>query len=162
MGLPTFATLDDLDIRRPGGLKDRERPRAWAALVDASALIRETANGKTWANDAGTELVEVPDLLVAITCAAARRALDNPDGIQQETLGAYSVQLANSSGDIYLTQAEQRLVRKVAGLGGVFALAPTRDPDHIGFETPTVGDGAVTEWLEVDPPGDPIPWAGPV
>lgn len=157
MTLPPFASLSDLDARRVGGVSDRESARAWAAIIDASALIRSVANGKTWATDAGDTLVDVPDILVAITCAAARRALDNPDGVTSESLGQYSVSLANSSGDVYLTTAEQGQVRKAAGLTGMFVIATTRDSRNLGLDTANVTCGAGgTYYVETDPPGDPL------
>lgn len=161
MPLPPFASLADLDARRPGGVTDRETARAWAAIIDASALVRSVANGKTWVNDAQA-LVDVPaiEILRAVVCAAARRALDNPDGVSSETLGAYSVALANSSGDVYLTQNEARQVRKAAGLTGVFTIATTRDPDSVGLETANIAcaDGTLT--IDVEPGGEPLPWGG--
>lgn len=162
--LPAFASIDDLTARRQGGVRDGERSRAQAALEDASALIR-TEVGNDYVDTTGDTpvlLTTVPDIFLSVTCSAARRALDNPDGLQAETLGPWSGTYANSSGDVYLTTAERRLVRKGAGVSQVFTLATTRDPDCLGLETPPVTLYGPTgaEFVDVDPLGEPILWGG--
>lgn len=160
--LPPFATLEDLAQRRPGGVGDHAR--AAAALDDASTLIR-AETGKNWvdANDAAKLAADLPPIIQAVTCSVARRVIDNPDGIQTEALGSYSVTLANASGDVYLTKTERRLVRKAAGLSEIWTQPTTRDPDNLGTETASVlpyGPGGQV-LVDVDPAGDAILWGGP-
>jgi hypothetical protein len=163
MGLPAFAEIDDLIARRPSGVTDRDRPRALAALDDASTLIR-TLTGQDWTTTDDDDHVvlaaALPPIFLTVACAAARRTLDNPDGLQSESLGGYSAQF--SLGDIYLTDTEVKFVRRGAGISEVFTLATTRDPVAAGLETPPVLC-AVTgqEFVDVDPPGDPLLWGGP-
>lgn len=164
MALPAFAQIDDLDARRPGGVKSTDHARAQAALQDASSLIRVETNS-TWMSDddAPVLLATTPDMFLSVACSAARRALDNPDGIQSESLDGYAISLANASSDVYLTAAERRLVRKAAGVPQVFPQATTRDPEGFGLETPGVliwgPNGAVL--IDTEPAGDPIVWGGP-
>lgn len=170
--LPAFASLPQFAARVPGGVPDADEARAQAALEDASSLIRDEA-GTTWvdANNAldlptGTDAWKA-DTLVRVCCAAARRTFENPDGVSQESLGGYSVAQSNSSSDVYLTAAEKRQVRKAAGFTGLGVLTTTRSPIGTtgitgGLETNRCDAlGADSTFLDVDPAGDPIPWAGP-
>ena len=151
MTLPALAAFDDLAARLPGGIdEDNDGARARAALADASALIRSIA-GKTWTttnDDDETVLADdIPDIVVSVCIAAARRAFTNPDGIRSESTGSYSAAYADSSGDVYLTKAEQAHIRRAAGRTGVWAMPTTRttaDADDI--------------YLPVDPPGEPMPF----
>jgi phage gp36-like protein len=162
--LPAFASIEDLDLRQPGGINDTDRARAWAALTDASNLIR-AESGSTWVDPNTNELLaDVPGIVVTVCCAVALRVITNPDAIQQERLGSYSVTMAASLGDVSLTKTELRLVRKAAKVGPLWMLATTRDPDNIGLETPSVlryGPGN-EQVIDVDPPGEPIMWGGTV
>lgn len=126
MVLPAFATVEELAFRIPGGIATEDVDRAEAALADASALIRAEA-GKTWVNDLN-ELSGVPDAIVAVTIAASRRALTNPDGVASETVPDYSRTFAATSlsADIYLTKGERRVVLRAAGRSGLWTLATTR------------------------------------
>jgi hypothetical protein len=111
--LPPFADTDDFE-KRVGPVDDVTR--AEAALDDASALIRAEA-GKTWATDGALD-ADVPDILVVICIAVARRVIENPNGVSSETLGDATISYENASGDAYLTAAEKRLVRRAGGISG--------------------------------------------
>lgn len=161
--LPAFARVEDLAARRPGGVLEGDRPRAQAALDDASTLIR-TEVGKDWVNETDpTKLAaDVPAIFLTVACHAAKRAIDNPEGVQSEALAqGYSASYANSSSDVYLTKAETAKVRKGAGLSNVWTLPTTRDPEKLGLETASVVEGAGGEFLPVEPDGEPILWGGP-
>lgn len=157
--LPTFATLADLDLRLPGGLRDADRARAWATLLDASALVR-TVVGSDYVDDSNV-LTGVPPIFASVVCASARRALDNPDGIQEEALGSYRAVLSNASGDVYLTAAETKNVRRAAGFTGLWTLPTTRDPANLGPEMASVLPWGVNseefQFIGVDPPGEVLP-----
>lgn len=150
MVLPAFATVSELAARMPGGLPDDETPRADAALSDASALIRAEA-GTDWVDDAGA-LSGVPDVVVMVAIAVARRALSNPDGLTSESIQDYSRAFASNSAsaDVYLTKGERRVVRQAAGRSGLWTMATTRV--DVGADVPSVTVGyAGTSPEELDP-----------
>jgi hypothetical protein len=122
--LPAFASTDDLDVRLPGGLNASDEDRAQAALDDASALIRSEA-GIDWVDDDALR-TDFPAVLRVICITAARRELENPDGIISETIDGYSQRLANASTGVYLTPKEVRVVRRCAGRSGLWSLGTTR------------------------------------
>jgi len=136
--LPSLATVEQFEVRISGGVEVGDLARAQAALDDASALVRVEA-GITWLN-AADELFEVPDVAVAVTIAAARRAFVNPDMIASESIQDYSTTFSSSSSDIYLTKAERLAIRRITGRSGLWTLATTRT--DVGSDTPSVsGDG---------------------
>lgn len=135
--------------------------RAQAALDDASSLIRDEA-GKSWVDDEGALALPTgtdawrADTLVRVCCSAARRSLENPEGISQESLGSYSASMTNASSDVYLTSGERRSVKRAAGKGSIGAIPVTRGP----LETGACGD---TVYLPVSPAGQDIPFTyGPL
>jgi hypothetical protein len=161
--LTALAALSDLEDRQPGGVPTADETRALRLLEDASAIVRAVA-GKTWTDDTGA-LTEVPDIIVTVVCASARRALNNPEGAISETDGTWSQTLAQASADPFLTDTEIRLVRQAANTGGgLWTLPTTRDPEGIGTEMPSVlayGPGG-SVYLTTDPPGEPLDWGGSV
>ncbi len=160
MVLPAFASTDDLSARLPGGLSDDDLTRAEAALSDASALIRAEA-GKTWVDDL-LALSGVPDVVVSITIAAARRALTNPDGVTSESVQDYSRAFAatSASADIYLTRGEKSLVRRAAGGTGLWTLSTTRS--DVGGDVPAVVSSYAIVGSNADEEVDPFSegWTG--
>jgi hypothetical protein len=114
--LPPLASPEDLEARLGVTLAGADLSRAAAALDDASALIRQEA-GEDWVDEAQEELLGVPDVVTAICLAAASRAFRNPDGATQTSVGDASVSFSRVGGGaaVYLTEAEQRAVRKAAG-----------------------------------------------
>lgn len=163
MSLPAFATLDQLAAR----VTVDDEDRAQAALDDASVEIRSIAGVSFVTNDV-LDFTGYPswaeDALVKVSCSAAARSLANPEGLTQqaETIGSYSHSdaFANASPDVYLTANEKRLVRRAAGRTGLGTITTTR------AERTTDGvlvDEYGTEYLDVSPPGEPMPWLqGPV
>jgi hypothetical protein len=144
--LPPLATLEALS-ERLGILPDAETldgAQALAALDDASALVRSEA-GKEFVDESG-DVVNVPDIIVSITLASAFRAVRNPDGTTQATVGDVSVSYTRegAGGAVFLTRAEQKAVRKAAGRSGVNALV--LETPHGIQEGPRPGD----EWWEHD------------
>jgi len=174
--LPAFASFLELDARIPGGIADEDVERAQAALDDASTLIRAEAS-QNYVDDQGALTLPAgadawrADVLVRVCLSAARRQLDNPDGISQEALGAYSVQQANASSDVYLTTAERRDVRRAAKKTGVTTVSTTRsdlasDGRPYGLEVSEWNNSRVDR--DVDPGalvdvdgGDAVPWVSP-
>ena len=143
MSDPRCASLEDLEARM-GGVQDVAR--AGAALDDASALIH-LVSGYAWVEDG--ELVEdVPGAVVAVCCSAARRVLENPLGVsnQTETITNYSHSetFVATSNDVYLTKQEVRRIRQAAGLAGITTLSTTRGD----LETGPIGHRGVVPVIE--------------
>ena len=117
-------------------------------MADASALVRAVAD-KTWVTDGEVD-EDVPDIVVSITLAAAKRAFVNPDGERSVAIDGYSTDFANASPDVYLTAKEESRVRSAAGTSGgrLWTQETTRS------DTPDVA----TVFLDVEPPGEPMPW----
>lgn len=149
MGLPAFASFEDLSARIPGGISSSDVARAQAALDDASSEIRAVA-GEAWTttNESDQVVLDLPaepdwaaDAIRRICCAVARRAYENPDGISQESLGSYSASMSNASADIYLTSAEKRTIaRIVGGTSGLYTISTTRDDTYTGDLPEFAGD----------------------
>lgn len=144
--LPLLASVDQLEARMSERLETTDMIRAEALLEDASALIRQEA-GEDWVDDNG-ELAEVPDIIVTVTVAVARRALTNPDQLQSESISsdAYSYTRTNSS-DVYLKAAERKAIRRAVGRSSA---------GSVEFETPW--NIANTLYAPVAGGGDPMPW----
>jgi hypothetical protein len=119
MATPTLADIWQLQQRIPGGIDETDLARALAALDDASAWIRAESSsltGEDWLDDDGN-LETVPGAVVSICCAVARRLLDNPDGLLQESIAGYSYSRTNATTDIYLTKQELKMLRRALGIG---------------------------------------------
>lgn len=101
-----FATVDDLE-KRWHALSISEKEQASALLHDASALIRSQSPWQTL--DA--------DLLLSITCAMVKRALNMSDsgGVSatSQSVGGVSESFtfANPNGDLYFTTLERKLLK---------------------------------------------------
>lgn len=152
MALPTFATLEELDARIPGGIDQSDMDRALAALDDVSDLIRAEA-GKDWVDDQGELVDDVPGVLRVIAITAARRELANPDGVISESIDGFSHRLANASTGVYLTPVEAKRVRRASGRSGVWSLGTTRGLVE------THGDSGLGDDVYLDVVGsEPIPF----
>lgn len=146
--MASLATLAEFAQRIPGGVPVADEPRAQAALDDASALIRTEAN-KGW----DTPEDPAPEVAKTICIAAAKRAFLNPDLLKSVSLDNYTRVLDSSSPDVYLTAAERRLIRKVAGGSGVWALATTRSEDNVQDVPSVLPDTTGAPIEETDPFG---------
>lgn len=128
-----LATLEQLTARTPGGIHgDDATAAANAALADVSALIRSEARRPLDATDLERLSDAQVAMLVMVTCASARRALANPDGLSQEQLGPYAAQQPNATPDVYLTANELRQVRRLRPTGGLSSMGVTRGPLETG------------------------------
>ncbi len=112
----SLATVAQLAVR-VGPIADTAR--AQAALDDASAIIRSVA-GEDWLTDAGV-LETVPDVVVSVTLAVARRLYENPSGFTSETIGGYTYRRGESGGSLLLPH-EARDVRKAAGRSPIISV----------------------------------------
>lgn len=95
-----------------------DRARTSAALADASALVRLVA-GDDFLGDTGELSGDLPHIAMMLTCTAARRALQDPNDVQAETIGEYSVTYRTIGSGAWLTAAEERLLRRAVGLSSV-------------------------------------------
>lgn len=83
-----------------------------ALIADASALVREAAEGEL---DAVDHTTPPDDVIVPVVVSAVRRALINPDGFGSEMLDGYRFEQGPKTG-VFLTKDEKRTVRRHAGL----------------------------------------------
>lgn len=144
MATPALADIWQLEQRVPGGIAEGDLPRALAALEDASAWVRVEA-GEDWLDD--DDLLEtVPGAVVSVVCAVARRILDNPDGLLQESVAGYSYGRTNATTDIYLTKAEKAIVRKAAGTAAGMVVVTLESPYQPPPLDPHLGYDAYDDW----------------
>lgn len=108
--------------------EDEERDRAEDLLDEASELIRDVA-GKTWLVTGSNALDDVPRRVRSICVAAAYRAMGNPEGLSQRTIGdsskAYDRAGREGGEAVYLTTDEERAVIKAAGGSSFVAVTLT-------------------------------------
>jgi hypothetical protein len=122
--LPALASIEDLEARLQGGLAESDQARAQAVLEDASTLVRRVA-GSTWVEDEAL-VDDVPDVVIVVTLAVAKRAFLNPDGIRQESLGTHSVTYEGANG-VFLTDDERDAIQAAVGAKpGLWTLRTTR------------------------------------
>jgi hypothetical protein len=120
-----------------GSLEDTDRARAEAALEDASALVSQVGGTNATGGDA-----DAPAVTLAVLYAAAKRTYLNPNGVESETVGAFSVKW----GSVWLLDGERKLIAGLGGTGGLWTLGTTR------------GDSADMVYVDVvGMPEDPIP-----
>jgi hypothetical protein len=140
--LASFAML----ARKLGGFPDdfdeTERDRGEYLLDEASELIRDIA-AKTWLTTTNA-LDNVPRRIARICVAAAARAFENPHGLTQRSLGDSSKSYDRSGREggevVYLTDQEERDIRKAAGISSFVAVT---------LVSPYSSDDAGDVWDEV-------------
>lgn len=126
MATPLPPPLSYLETRlglAAGTLTGTEAARATAALEDASALALAEAPQ----NVADTWALSAPAVVVLVVLKAARREVENPRGLETETVGDRSVGLTQTSG-VYLTASEVAQVRRAARGGGRRRVGTLRTP----------------------------------
>jgi hypothetical protein len=113
-----LASVAELSKRLGQTLTGVDHDRAYAALQDASALIRTEA-GKTWIDD-HDELEEVPGIIESICIASAHRAFRNPDGTTQTSIGDVSISFRRegNASSVFLSKQERMAIRKAVGKSG--------------------------------------------
>jgi hypothetical protein len=109
---------------------DSERVRAVAVLEDVSSLARDVA-GRTWLNEAGDALEGLPATVRAVVLKSAERAMRNPDGFSAESGGDYSYQRTGVQDGVYLTEREEKLIRRAIGRTGLWTQQVTRGDEHL-------------------------------
>lgn len=125
--LASFAMLARKLGALPEDFDEVERVRGEALLDEASELIRDVAE-KSWLTTTNA-LDGVPRRVATICVAAAARAFENPHGLTQRSLGDSSKSYDRSKREggeiVYLTEAEERAVRKAAGISTFVAVTLT-------------------------------------
>lgn len=121
-----LATVADLEARLGREFDASELPRISALLDDASALVRDVA-GKTWIDPETDELLPVPGSIRWVVLRAAERAVRNPEGFSSESAGDYSYQRTGVQPGVYLTEAEEKAIRRALGKTGLWTQPTTRN-----------------------------------
>lgn len=125
----TYASPTPADLETYLGVTDLNLTRAQMLLTQSENLAR-------------AEVDPLPDGAEAVVLASTSRAFINPTQSTSQTAGPFNV---GSPNYIYLTRAERRVLRRLAGIGGgAFTIDPTpvdamsdfRDP----LESPTLGE----------------------
>jgi len=129
-----LADVASLEVRLGRTFVDPELSRVTALLDDASALVRDVA-GKTWIDPDTGLLQTVPGSIKAIVLRMVERAVRNPEGFSAESAGDYSYQRTGVQQGIYITEAEERAIRKALGKTGLWNQPLTRDEEAltVGF-----------------------------
>lgn len=105
-----YATLQQLSARVPGGIPADDEARAEALLLDVSAIIADLVDVDT----AVVWDVTAPDVVVAVACGAAYRALVNPLFHASVTEGSYTWRSDKTDG-VWLSPDEEKRIRRAAG-----------------------------------------------
>lgn len=114
---PPLVLTQDLEYRVGYVFEGTALTQAESFLDDASALVRDEA-GLTWIDPITGEVTGVPASIRTIVLRMAERVIRNPEGYKQESAGDYSYAFANS--EVYLTDAERRIIRRAIGRTGLW------------------------------------------
>lgn len=136
MAREPFATVEELGKATGLDIAGADVDRARSLLERASEIVRAEA-GRTWLDDDGTLVDGWPEQLAGVVIGMVERAVQNPQGITQETAGPFSRSFGtNAASRLWLSTAEREVVRAAAGRAGLQVLSVTRGP----LETPDVRD----------------------
>ena len=151
-----LATIQDYADRYGYGPDSDDDSRITTLLWDASAFVCDVA-GTDWTvvdpDDASVSLGAVPPMVVIVVCEAARRAFENPAGLQSETMGDYTWRAqmtAPATSGVFLTAAERAIVRRAVGNLGVGSVDLTNT-----FPSPALDPMFWSSWGIVDEKGFP-------
>lgn len=118
----SFVTYEDFRLRYENAVPAADEERVAVFLDDACALAEEVT-GTSYEGASG-----VPTTIVATICKAVRRAYENPDGLQGETIGDYTWRVGytgmagSETSGLYFTPGEARIMRRAATRSGVGTL----------------------------------------
>lgn len=139
--MTALAAVADLEARLGVGedsLADTELARAQAALDDVSAEVLHIT-GASWTDS------DVPDVVVRVVLAAAKRIFLNPQDYSFEQAGDYSWRANTAGAGELLADSERARIMEAAGL---YAVGSTQTPlpdDHF-INAGRQGVGYVTDW----------------
>jgi len=157
--LPPLAKVSDLEARMKREFTtDEDLAEAESALDEASEIVREESR-KAWVDPDDSSIVTAPRIVRIIVLRVAERKLRNPDGLSSETAGDYSYQRngVGADGGLYLTPWELEVLRRQAGLTGLWTQPTTRGDiycdmvfleDSYGCELFPVGDLGVYPYYD--------------
>lgn len=117
-----FATVEDLNARLlDRDLTEAETAKAPTLLADASAIMRE-AFPHLDANPPATAR--------GVCCAMVLRVIRNPGGHREEAVDDYRyvIDSTQSTGALYLSDAEAAMLRPPGRGGSAFTITPTAPP----------------------------------
>ncbi|MFK0290328.1 hypothetical protein ACIQU6_07575 [Streptomyces sp. NPDC090442] len=124
--MASLVSVEEFACRRPEPLTADEKRRAECLLQDASDLVREVVGC-----DCLTDPIPATVRLMVIRLAS--RALDNPNGIQSESIGDASYRLArHAQGGMQLSADERRELERACGIPPV-----TMAPVGVGVDRST-------------------------
>jgi hypothetical protein len=118
----SFVTYEDFQLRYENSVPASDQERVAVFLEDACALVEEIAD-VSYEGASG-----IPTTIVSVVCRAVRRAYENPDGLQGETIGDYSWRMgytgtANSENSgVYFTRSEERIIKRASARASVGSL----------------------------------------
>lgn len=121
--------------------------RVVALLEDASALVRDVA-GRDWIDPETGDPLPVPGSIRAVVLRAVERAVRNPEGFSSESAGDYSYQRTGVQPGVYLTEAEEKAIRRALGKTGLWTQPVTRNERY--RHTVWMEDSFGCELLPVD------------
>ncbi len=125
-----LASAEDLEAHLGREFSATEQVRAVAVLDDVSSLARDVA-ARTWLDTTDTILEGLPATVRAVVLKAAERAMRNPDGFSAESGGDYSYQRTGVQDGVYLTEREEKLIRRAIGRTGLWTQPVTRGDEHL-------------------------------
>lgn len=121
-----LATIAGLEARLGRTFDASELPRIEALLDDASAMVRDVA-GRDWIDPVTGLLQPVPGSIRAVVLRSVERAVRNPEGFSAESAGDYSYQRTGVQAGIYLTEGEEKAIRRALGKTGLWTQPVTRN-----------------------------------
>jgi hypothetical protein len=142
-----LADVGGLEARLGRVFEGAEATRVIALLDDASSLVRDVA-GKDWIDPDTGALELVPGTVRATVLRAVERAVRNPEGFSAESAGDYSYQRTGVQPGIYLTEAEEKAIRRAIGKSGLWNQPTTRNEEV--FQTVWLNDQFGTEPIPYD------------
>lgn len=142
-----LASVADLEARLGRTFAGAEIQRVVALLDDASSLVRDIA-GRDWIDLGTGDLLPVPGSIRAVVLRAAERAVRNPEGFSSESAGDYSYQRTGVQQGVYLTEGEERAIRRALGKTGLWTQPVTRNETYCS--TVWMEDSYGVELMPVD------------
>lgn len=106
----------DVEARLGYALTGALAAQADARIDDASALVREIAEGNLDAVDAVSD--NVPPAVVAVVCSMVQRAIANPNARSGESIDGHQWQAGGQTG-VFANRHERRVIRRAAGVFGI-------------------------------------------
>jgi hypothetical protein len=142
-----LADVGALEARLGRTFEGTDATRVVALLDDASSLVRDIA-GRTWIDPETGVLTTVPGSVRAVVLRAVERAVRNPEGFSAESAGDYSYQRTGVQPGIYLTEAEEKAIRRALGKTGLWNQPVTRNEET--FHTVWLEDQFGAELIPYD------------